>query len=108
MEITSVLLTLRDALKLAKEAANAAKDTAGLAVEIREKKISAAADKLSHSIEMVEAEVGKQYGYQLCRCTLPPQVCLKIEYDSETMREISKCENCGQIYPIQFADRYRK
>jgi hypothetical protein len=106
MEIVSTLSLLSEALKLAREAANSAKEGASIAKDIQHEKIFAAAEKLRQSVECVEAELGKAYGYQLCKCTLPPQACLKIAYDEKTFNEISKCPKCGQIYPVHLAEKY--
>ncbi len=52
-----------------------------------------------HEQQLAEAAIGKAFGYQLCRCTLPPQVCLKTGYDRETGLEKSRCAACGTEYP---------
>ena len=46
-----------------------------------------------------EAAIGKAFGYRLCRCTLPPQVCLRAGYDSSAGIERSPCLACGTMYP---------
>ncbi len=49
--------------------------------------------------QLAEAAIGKAFGYQLCRCTLPPQVCLRVGYDRATGIERSRCPSCGTEYP---------
>lgn len=60
-------------------------------------------DKLFKDAEMERqlalASIGKAFNYQLCRCTVPPQVCTRTGYDRLTGGEQSKCPNCGQKYP---------
>ena len=49
--------------------------------------------------QLAEAAIGKAFGYQLCRCTLPPHVCLRTGYDRSTGLEKSRCSACGTEYP---------
>ncbi len=49
--------------------------------------------------QLAEAAIGKSFGYQLCRCTLPPTVCLRIGYDRPTGMEMSRCPACETEYP---------
>lgn len=49
--------------------------------------------------QLAEAAIGKAFGYQLCRCTLPPQVCLRASYERSTGVERSRCPACGTEYP---------
>ncbi len=49
--------------------------------------------------QLALASIGKAFRYQLCRCTLPPQVCLRTGFDKSTGYEQSKCPNCGHEYP---------
>ena len=49
--------------------------------------------------QLALASIGKAFDYQLCRCTLPPQVCLKTGFDRLSGVEQSKCQECGQKYP---------
>ena len=49
--------------------------------------------------QLALASIGKAFGYQLCRCTLPPQVCTKIGF-SEYGEERSQCPACAQEYPV--------
>lgn len=48
---------------------------------------------------LAEAAIGKAFGYHLCRCSLPPQVCLMIGF-SDAGQEQSECPACGQVYPV--------
>ena len=62
-------------------------------------------DKLFEDAEkerrLALAAIGEAFGYQLCRCTLPPQVCLRTGYDRQTGEDKSKCPDCGQEYPLK-------
>ena len=49
--------------------------------------------------QLAEAAIGKAFGYQLCRCTLPPAVCLRTGYDRSRAVEMSRCPACGTEYP---------
>lgn len=51
--------------------------------------------------QLALAEIGKSFGYKLCRCTVPPQVCTRIGYDRLSGVEHSKCPKCGQEYPVK-------
>lgn len=50
-------------------------------------------------IKLAKAQVGKAFGYQLCKCTLPPTVCLTTGFNDRG-HETSKWPNCGQDYPV--------
>ena len=60
-------------------------------------------DRLFQNAEMERqlalASIGKAFGYMLCRCTVPPQVCTKTGY-TEHEEERSKCPSCGEEYPV--------
>ena len=49
--------------------------------------------------QLAEAAIGRAFGYQLCRCTLPPRACLRTGYDQSAGIERSRCPACGTEYP---------
>lgn len=49
--------------------------------------------------QLAMASIGKAFGYQLCKCTVPPQVCPMIGF-SEAGDEQSRCPECGREYPV--------
>ena len=49
--------------------------------------------------QLAMASIGRAFEYQLCRCTLPPQVCLRTGYDKQTGEEKSRCPACEEEYP---------
>jgi len=51
--------------------------------------------------QLALASIGQAFGYTLCRCTLPPQVCLRIGYDEYSGAEKSKCPGCREEYPVK-------
>ena len=51
--------------------------------------------------QLALASIGQAFGYTLCRCTLPPQVCLRIGYDEYSGAEKSKCPGCDEEYPVK-------
>ena len=105
MELESlgvVFKHLGNALELIRLAFALWNDTRGADATVEQ---TAKIDKLFEDAEkehrLALAAIGKAFGYQLCRCTLPPQVCLRTGYDRQTGREKSKCPNCGQEYPLE-------
>ena len=51
-------------------------------------------------IKIAKAQVGKAFGYQLCKCTFPPTVCLTTGFNPSG-DETSRCPSCGQEYPVR-------
>lgn len=49
--------------------------------------------------QLALAAIGKAFDYQLCKCTIPPQVCTMTGF-SESGQEQSRCSKCGQEYPV--------
>jgi hypothetical protein len=50
-------------------------------------------------IKIAKAQVGKAFGYQLCKCTFPPTVRLTTGFN-DLGDETSRCPGCGQEYPL--------
>lgn len=50
--------------------------------------------KAEKALQLKEADLAKSLGYQLCRCTFPPQIMLWKED-----RQKSVCEKCGKVHP---------
>ena len=47
--------------------------------------------------KLVEAQIADALGYQLCKCTFPPQIMLSIGFRQGL--EYFSCERCGSIWP---------
>ena len=47
--------------------------------------------------KLAEAEMARELGYSICKCTFPPQVCLSIGHEQGT--EKFKCPKCGRVLP---------
>ena len=54
--------------------------------------------------QLAMASLGQAFGYQLCKCTLPPQVCTMTGF-SESGQEQSRCPKCGREYPAPVTAR---
>jgi hypothetical protein len=100
MDLVPSLGMLSEALKLAREASNLAKDSAALEADIREKKIVEAGEQLQKSVENIQAQIGLSFGYQLCKCSLPPKVCLKISHDAETLLKYRSAQVAAKYIPF--------
>ncbi len=99
-EIIKAFQHLGDALGAAKSGFDLWKSVReSQATPEQEAEIEKAFGDAEKSRQLAIAEIGKAFGYQLCRCTLPPQVCLRTGYDEQTGEEKSKCPKCGQFYP---------
>lgn len=51
--------------------------------------------------QIAEAQVANALGYQLCRCTFPPQIMLRIGYKTQdyAVHEHFRCPQCGNEWP---------
>lgn len=47
--------------------------------------------------KIAEVIVAKELGYQICKCTWPPQIATLI--DCENYKEKFKCQKCGRLLP---------
>ena len=54
--------------------------------------------------ELALAEIAKAFDYQLCKCTLPPQVCLTVGGEEMSQKDISRCPKCKRVYPHGWDD----
>ncbi len=89
---------LKNALGLFKDAIGLAKDAKEL-LPIGDKKttITQSLEKAEKAANLAEAQIAKSLGYQLCKCTFPPQIMMSIGY--EEYDEKFRCPNCNKIYP---------
>lgn len=99
-EIIEALRHLKEAFGFGKLAVDLWKSVQGSqATPEQEAAIEKAFEDAEKSRQLAIANIAKAFEYQLCRCTLPPQVCLRTGYNRQTGEETSKCPNCGQTYP---------
>lgn len=49
------------------------------------------------AFKLAEVKTAQELGYQLCKCTWPPQIMLSIGY--EEYDEKFKCPKCNRIWP---------
>jgi hypothetical protein len=65
----------------------------------KRKAVDQALDQAEKSTALAEAQIASALGYQLCRCTFPPQIMLFVGYDAQaTYQEeaaVHKCFRCG-------------
>ena len=54
-------------------------------------------DEAEKAFRLAELKTAQEFGYQLCKCTWPPQIMLSIGY--EEYNENFKCPKCGNIWP---------
>jgi len=83
-EIASILGIAKSAIDIGKEAKELIpegkeKDLIGKQIALTEKELAIA-----------EASAAKEFGYDLCKCTFPPQIMLYKKVDG-----VSECSECG-------------
>lgn len=99
-DLGSVFQGIKAALDATKTAIEVTRSLKGSArTDQQEAALEAALQEAENARQRAAAEIGKAFGYRLCRCTLPPQVCLRIGYVEYSGAEKSKCPRCGQVYP---------
>ena len=59
--------------------------------------ISKELEKASESLKIGEAQIAQGLGYEICKCTFPPQICLSI--GRPRGYEQSQCPLCHEVYP---------
>lgn len=96
--ITSGLAAIKAVIGILKEAKDwLPKDTEKLSME---RKIQEA----ETSLQLAEGQAAQALGYQLHRCTFPPQIMLSAGHSEEPdMKgiEIFRCPNCGECSPSE-------
>jgi len=58
-------------------------------------------DEAESAMKMAEVKVAKELGYQICKCTWPPQIMLSIGY--EEYGEKFQCPKCKNVWPPEDA-----
>lgn len=99
-ELAQAFTGLKAAIELSKTASNLVSDFEKKGPQKRALDIQLAADKLRLSTEMVEAELAKSFGYKLCKCTFPPQICLTVSRQENGILETAECPNCKTQYEV--------
>jgi len=56
-------------------------------------------EEAERALQIAEAKAAKEMGYQLCKCTFPPQIML-----FDKAQNIYKCQNpaCGYEEPVRY------
>lgn len=54
--------------------------------------------EVEEKLQVAEAQIAKGLGYELCKCTWPPQIMLHAG-DTE-YGEKFRCSACGRVYPL--------
>lgn len=99
-DATGIIEHLKDALEAIRLSLSIGREVRDAAPsEDQRRALDCALQDAEAAHRLALAEIGKTFGYQLCRCTFPPQVCTRIGYDRDSGAEKSKCPSCGQEYP---------
>ena len=61
--------------------------------------IESAIEEVEASTELALADLGKQFGYRMCRCQIPPTPMLTTGELTDVGVEIERCPKCGKEYP---------
>jgi hypothetical protein len=56
-------------------------------------------DAAARAHALAENQIAESLGYQLCRCTFPPQIMLSTGYNSEGHTESYRCPRCARVWP---------
>lgn len=89
---------LKIGLDMFKTAIGIAKDAKDLLPDGEQKKtLVSSLDTAERTTGIAEAQIAKGLGYDLCKCTFPPQIMLSIGYQGSIERY--QCPNCKQIIP---------
>ena len=63
-------------------------------------KSQAEISKAEDALKAAEAQLAKEFGYHLCKCTFPPQIMLSTgRHQRHPDQEVFKCERCGNQEP---------
>ena len=86
-------------LSLFSEAVKLAKTTKDLLPESKDKDvISQSLESADKAARLAEVQVAQALGYQLCKCTFPPQIMLSKGYKQQNYNHEEEyiCSNCGK------------
>lgn len=90
------ILSLKAALDLGKKALEIVRRTKELLPNGKEKDTARIAiNEADTAFKLAESKIAQDLGYQLCRCTWPPQIMLSIE--QEEYGEKFQCPKCKSI-----------
>lgn len=92
-------MDLFTSLQLGKEALSYAKKITDLISNKSEKKaVAQKLEKAEKAFKIAETELAINLGYEICRCTWPPQIMLEMEADED--KKGFKCPKCGKLEEI--------
>lgn len=92
---------LRTGLSLLTSAIGLAKQAKEMLPESKEKKsVEEGLERAERSTKIAEAEIARGLGYQICRCTFPPQIMLKTGFSRE-YGDHFQCPRCPSTWPPQ-------
>ena len=90
------ILALKSALDLGRKALEIVKQTKELLPNGTKKDTAKKTlDEAETAFKLAESKIAQELGYQLCRCTWPPQIMLSIEH--EEYGEKFQCLKCKSI-----------
>lgn len=96
------LTDLKTAFDMMKMAIGIAKDAKDLLPEGEKKQtlVNSLSTAERHT-QIAEAQMAGAMGYQLCRCTFPPQIMLRVGYKTQdyAVQEHFRCPKCGNEWP---------
>lgn len=96
------LTDLKLAFDMMKSAIGIAKDAKDLLPEGEKKQtLVNSLNAVESQTQIAEAQIANALGYQLCRCTFPPQIMLRIGYKTQdhAVHEHFRCPKCGNEWP---------
>ena len=89
---------IKSALGLFATAIRVAKQAKDLLPEGPEKKaVEQSLEKAEKDSKLAEAQIAQALGYELCKCTFPPQPMLSLGYREQI--EYYQCPKCKKIWP---------
>lgn len=56
-------------------------------------------ERAEKALRAAEAQLAKELGYNLCKCTFPPEIMLSEKMHERYNIEIFKCRSCGKEHP---------
>ena len=92
------IVAITSALQLGKEAVGFLKQVKDLLpTDSRRQEAERILEEAERSLEMAEAQVAKELGYRLCKCSWPPQIMLSKGF--KEYNEVFECSACGGTFP---------
>jgi len=90
------ILAIKTAFSLCKEVIDLLKKAKEIIPNgIEKKTIDSKIEEAEKSFKIAESKLAQELGYQLCRCTWPPQIMICIEH--EEYGDKVQCPNCKHI-----------